>query len=114
MKKATTKTRVNKAVAELDAYKTKTIAFIKSLESRKSVIAFNYVVSNKPANTDANTDANTAGVISQRNMVAIDELINHVLTAQKLGYETQLSANAGILTVVFTEKVPTTPYTLRY
>jgi hypothetical protein len=109
-KKITSKTRVNKAVVALDVYKTKTITYIKSLDTRKSVVAFNYVVSNKPANVDAAI----AGVISQRNMVAIDELINHVLTAQKLGYETQMVANAGILTVVFTEKIPQVPYELRY
>jgi hypothetical protein len=92
----------------LENYKEVARTFARKVRDRKTVVAFNYVVSNKPVNTDANV----AGVISQRNMVAIDELLNHVLTAQKLGYETQLLANAGILTVVFVEKIPSAPLEL--
>jgi hypothetical protein len=89
--------------------------FARAVKYRKSIAAFIYKTSNQPVTpggTSLGNPASVVGTINQRNVVAIDELCNHVLTAEKLGYITQLQAGNGELTVYFVEKIPPTPIAL--
>jgi hypothetical protein len=116
MKKATPKTRVNRTKLALEELKKIGTAFARAVVNRKTIAAFTYKVSNQPSQqASANSLSNpapVAGTISQRNVVAIDELCNHVLTAEKLGYQTRLGASNGELTVYFVEKTPPIPIEL--
>ncbi len=111
-------TRVNRTKVALEELRGIAKAFARAVTNRKTIAAFTYKVSNQPSlqaspNSLSNS-APVAGTISQRNVVAIDELCNHVLTAAKLGYETRLSSCSGELTVSFIEKNPPTPIELLY
>ena len=46
----------------------------------------------------------------QFNIVQIQELINHVMTANQLGYETILKAGTNQLDVFFRSNIPQVPY----
>lgn len=97
---------------KLETLRTEIKDYVRSVRNRKSVTAFTYKATNAPTSTPNSNSSlgspigSMAGTIQQRNVVAVEELINHVLTANKLGFQTYLTAGNGELTVTFIEPVP--------
>ncbi len=96
---------------KLETLRTEIKDYVRSVRNRKSVTAFTYKATNTPTSTPNSNSlcspvGSMAGTIQQRNVVAVEELINHVLTANKLGFQTYLTAGNGELTVTFIEPVP--------
>jgi hypothetical protein len=100
--KKETKTRVNKAVVALAEYKELTHAFIRSLNSRKSV-----------------EHSRTAGTITKdgktgASSILINELTTIVKTASKLDKLVVLGINGDNLVVLLEDKIPAIPYPLNF
>jgi hypothetical protein len=85
-----------------------TKGYIKDLKGRKAISAFFY----KPTEQKPEDHLNPEGK-KQFNVVEVRELINHVMTANQLGYITMLTASPQQLTVNYVEKEPSIPYLLQ-
>lgn len=81
-------------------------SFVKAVKARKTMVAFVYKDSEAPKAIVPNAPP------QQFNVLEVRQLIAHVITAQKLGYQTLLTANAGELFVNFAEPHPYVPVTL--
>jgi hypothetical protein len=79
--------------------------FVKQLRARKTISAFSYLKTEQPPAVHGLAEGP-----KQFNIVQIQELINHVMTANQLGYDTFLQADPQTLTVRFVEKYPQPPY----
>jgi hypothetical protein len=82
--------------------------FIKALTARKSIVACMYKASEAPEKLVPNAPP------VQFNVLEVRHLITQVMTAEKLGYQTLLTANANELFVNHVEKVPSIPLGLRF
>lgn len=81
--------------------------FLQKIKAQKSVHAFSYKSSEQPQKLSPNAPP------QQFNVVEVRALINHVLTANSLGYQTVLMADGeNELKIVFMEKPPTIPSSL--
>ena len=88
MKKDSVKTKYDKLV--------KTVSdFTNKVNKRRSLTAFFYKASEEPQPLVANAPP------QQFNVLEVRQLISHVLTAEKLGYHTMLTADAGELFINF-------------
>ena len=81
--------------------------YIKALKSMKAQTAGVFPAYGKQG------EENIAGK-SAPNVVFVKDLINQVLTADALGYNTHLQSNGTELSVVFVEKTPRIPVTIEY
>jgi hypothetical protein len=102
MKKATPKTRVNKATVALAEYKYKAIAYFNSIRCRKSVEQ-----SRTPATLIREGKTNSL-------TIQVSELITVVRTASKLDKLVVLGVNGDSLVVLLEDKIPQADYTLFY
>ena len=84
-----------------------TTAYVQALRAVKFRPSFFYKGTEQPP-----VEHNNPNGMKQFNIVPVNELISHVLTATQLGYETILTATDNELVVNFREKLPSLTYTL--
>ena len=98
-KKPTDKTKYEALVAEIKTY-------LQALRGVRGMSAFHYKKTEQLPEVHGLADGP-----KQFNIVQIQELINHVMTAKQLGYKTVLGADPNTLTVNFIQDAPNYPYT---
>jgi LPS sulfotransferase NodH len=102
MKKDSAKTKLEKLVGEVKTY-------VMLRRSVKCTQAFHYLKTEQPPAVHGLAEGP-----KQFNIVQIQELINHVMTANQLGYETILKASPDRLDVFFRSSIPEVPWVWTY